>query len=94
MSFAARSRAQAAADQNVVADELPGLDDAQETEVVGMDIGAIIFRQCEGRLELARQVGLAVNRFDRVVTGGRHERRGRGGKGFNLFAVEPDFPVR
>ena len=40
-----RGRAQPAADQDVVADEPPVLDDAQKTEVVGMDVGAIVFGQ-------------------------------------------------
>ena len=59
-----------------------------------MDVGAVVVGQGEGRLELAREVGLAVDRLDRVVAGGRdQDRAGRGQRVVDLLAVEPDVPV-
>ena len=59
-----------------------------------MNISAIVFGQGEGRLELARQVGLAVNRLDRIVAGCRYLRIARVRRQtFDLFAVEPNLPV-
>ena len=87
-SSGARGRAQAAADQDVVADELAALDHGQEAQVVGVDVGAVVFRQGERRLELARQVGLAVDRLDGVVAGGRRPGSGpgAGNSGLSIFS--------
>ena len=94
-SSGARGRAQAAADQDVVADELAVLDDRQVAEVVGVDVGAVVFGQGEGRLELAR-AGTPCRRSARP---GRRRRWGpgsarrRGRRVVDLLAVEPDVPV-
>ena len=48
----------------------------------------------EGRLELARQVGLAVNRLDRVVAGGRHLSDRRRGEASRSFRRRARFPSR
>ena len=52
-----------ATDVHVEADQLVVLDDAQQTEVVGEDVDAVVFRQGETDLEFSRQVQLAVNWF-------------------------------
>ena len=59
--------AHAAADGEVVADELPALDNADEAEVVGEDVHVVHRRQDEGGLEFARQVGLAVERVHEIL---------------------------
>ena len=51
-----------------------------------MDIGAVVFGEGEGRLELARQVGLAVDRLDRIVAGGGHQRTGRPAASDSIFS--------
>src|SRR5271157_4436495 len=89
----ARGGAQAAAHKHVVADDPAVLDNRQETQVVGMNVCAVIVRKGEGCLELARQVRLAVKRLDRVIGRGRHLGRTRRRQGLDLFAVKPDLPV-
>ena len=59
-----------------------------------MDIGAIVFRQRERRLELARQVGLAVDRLDRVIARGRHQGTARREAGSRFFRRRARFPSR
>ena len=76
----ARRGPQAAADQHVVTGDLAVLDDRQEAEVVGVDVGAVVVGEGERRLELPREVRLAVERLDGVVAGGRHQGRPGGGK--------------
>ena len=87
-----RGRAQAAADQHVVADELAVLHDRQEPQVVGMNIRAIVFRQGECRLELAGKIGLAVERLDGIVGGGWHERTARPAAAIRSFRRRPRYP--
>ncbi len=58
-----------------------------------MNICAVVFRKSEGRLELAREVCLAVDRLDRVIGRGRHLGRTGRRQGLDLFTVKPDFPV-
>ena len=58
-----RCHAHAAAGKHVVAEDFSVLVDDEEAEVVGIDVGAVVFRECEGRLELPRQVGRAVDRL-------------------------------
>ena len=60
-----------------------------------MDVGAIVVGEGEGRLELAREVRLAVDRLDRVVArrSGPGSGRPRAGAVVDLLAVEPDVPV-
>ena len=55
--------AHAAADQHVVADDPAVLDDGQQAEVLGVDVDAVVVRQRQAGLELARQVDLAVERL-------------------------------
>ena len=59
--------AEAAADQHVVADDVPVLADRQQAEVVGVHVDAVVARQADGHLELPRQIGLAVDRLDRIM---------------------------
>ena len=56
--------AHAAADQDVVADNLALLDDCQQAEILRVNIDAVIFRQSQARFEFPRQVHLAIKRFD------------------------------
>ena len=76
--------AHAAADQHVVADDAAVLDDGQQAEVLGVDVDAVVVRQRQAGLELARQVDLAVDRLRRSAV-----RRGCRDR----LAVEPDFVV-
>ena len=55
--------AHAAADEHVVADDAVILDDGQQTEILAVHVDAVVFRQGQARLELARQVNLAVDRL-------------------------------
>ena len=55
--------AEATAHREIVADELAALDDGDVAEVVGEDVHVVRRRDDEGGLELARQVGLAVERI-------------------------------
>ena len=78
-----------AAGEHVVAENLSLLVHSQQAEVVGVDIGAVVFRQGEGRFEFARQVSGPVDRLDLLPLGApAHER---------LFASvgigEPDFVI-
>src|SRR5262249_31524963 len=84
---------QAAADKHVVTGNVTRLDDGKLSKVVGMNICTIVFGEAEGRLELARKVGLAVDRLDRVVCRRGDLRGSRGRERVDLLAVEPDFPV-
>ena len=59
--------AEAAADEHVVADDVPVLANRQQADVVGVDIDAVVAGQADGEFEFARQVGFAVDRLDRVV---------------------------
>ncbi len=55
------------------------LDDRQQAKVLGVDIDAVVFRQGEASLELARQVDFAVDRllgFRGQRTEVRSQRRG------------------
>ena len=58
-----RRHAHPAAGEHVIAEDLSPFVDDEEAEVVGVDVGAVVFRECEGRLELPRQVGRAVDRL-------------------------------
>lgn len=42
------------------------LVDNDEAEVVGIDVGAVVLGEGEGGFELPRQVGGAINRFDKL----------------------------
>ncbi len=72
----------------------PSSTTRQVAQVVGVDVGAVILGQREGRLELAREIGLAVE-------SARPDRRRRwgpatapaGGSDLDLLAVQPDLPV-
>ena len=66
--------AEAAADEHVVADDVPVLANRQQADVVGVDVDAVVAGQADRELELARQIGFAVDRFDGIVAG---HRRGR-----------------
>ena len=44
--------------------------DGQKAQVLGVDVDAVVLRQGDAGFELARQVGFAVNGFDRIVPGG------------------------
>ena len=61
--------AEAAADEDVVADDVEVLGHREEADVVGVDVDAVVAGKADGDFELARQVGFAVDRFDRVVAG-------------------------
>ena len=63
--------AEAAADEHVVADDVPVLANRQEADVVGVHVDAVVAGQADGDLELSRQIRLAVDRLDRIVAGGR-----------------------
>ena len=63
--------AEAAADEHVVADDVPVLANRQQAEVVGIDVDAVVARQADRDLEFPRQIGLAVDRLDRIVAGHR-----------------------
>ena len=81
----ARRRAQAPADEHVVAGDLAIFDDRQKAQVVGVDISAVIVRKGERRLELARQVRLAVKGLDGVV-GRRCTSAGPAGGRVSIFS--------
>ncbi len=70
-------RAESAADEQVVADQLAALDDGDEAHVVGEDVHVVVRRYGEARLELPGQVGLAVQRVHRgaavIEVGGRRQ---------------------
>ncbi len=59
--------AHAAADREVVADQLVLLDHGDEPEVVRVDVHVVHRRDHERRLELPRQVGAAIERIDEVL---------------------------
>ena len=104
--FVAVRGAEAATDEEVVADELAAFDHGDVAHVVGEDVHVVVRRDGEAGLELTRQVGLAVEFVDRraavVVVGGRGEVRVGlvdGSAGFrdllaeaevDLHAVHPD----
>ena len=58
--------AHAAADQHVVADDAKVLANGHQAQVVGIQVDAIVAGQADGGLELARQIGRAVDRLDLV----------------------------
>ena len=61
--------AHAAADQHVVAGDRAVLDDGQQAQVLGVNVDAVVLRQGQAGLELARQIDLAVERLDRRALG-------------------------
>ncbi len=77
--------AHAAADQHVVADDAAVLDDGQQAEVLGVNVDAVVVRRRQAGFELARQIDLAVDRFDL--------RRSVASFPDTVLAVEPDFVV-
>ncbi len=74
--------AHAAAHAEVVAHQAPAFDDGDEAEVVGEHVDVVERRHREGGLELARQVGGAVQRLLFLAAAG------------DLFLVQPDLVVR
>ena len=56
--------AHAATDSEVEAQQLAVLDDGNEAEIVREDIDVVDGRHGDRRFELARQIGLAVERLD------------------------------
>ena len=102
--------AEAAADEQVVTDELAAFDDGDVAHVVGEDVDVVVRGQGEAGLELTREVGLAVEivrRGARVVEvgGRRHVRIGLVDRGaglgdllaeteVELDAVDPDGVIR
>ena len=74
--------AHATASRQVVADELAVLDDGDEAHALGEDVDVVHRRDDEADLELPRQVGLAVERVDKVFVLGRIQ--------VELHAVDPD----
>ena len=60
----ARRHPQATAGEDVVAENPSALVDREEAEIVGVDVDAVVFRQCEAGFELSRQIGAAINWFD------------------------------
>ncbi len=90
-----RGRAQSPSNEDVVADQLAVLDQAEEAEVIGVNVSAVIVGQGESCFELALHVGLAVDRLDGVVSGGGDQ--GGAGNGHlgidDLLAIDPDVPV-
>ena len=85
----ARRHTHAAAGKHVVAENFSIFVDDDEAEVVGVDVGAVVFREGEGGLELPWEIGRAVNRLHLGCLGSA------GGK--RLFARlrvgQPDFVV-
>src|SRR5205823_2062768 len=55
----------------------------EESEILSVDVDAVVFRQREPRLELARQIDLAVQRLDIRFGLGVRE----------ALTVEPDFVI-
>ena len=85
----AGSYAEAAADQHVVADDSAVARDGHQGQIVGVHIDAIVAGQADGGLELARQVGGAVDRLDLVTV-----RASAGERLFTCLAVgEPQLVV-
>ena len=70
-------------DQHVESGNAVPVGDRQETQIVAVDVGAVVVRKRYRRLELARQIALAV---DRIGLGRRRPGRDR-------LAVEPDLVV-
>ena len=60
----ARRHAHAAAGEDVVAEDLAVFVDDEEAEVVGVDVGAVVFGQREGGLELSGKIRAAINGLD------------------------------
>ena len=73
--------AHAAADRDIEAGQDAVLDDRDEAEIVGEDVDIVVRRHGEGDLELAWQIGLAVQRLALGFAAG------------NALLVEPDLVV-
>jgi len=64
------AHAKAAADGDIVAEELAVLNDGDVAEVLGVDIDIVRGREDEACLEFAREVGVAIHRFALRLTAG------------------------
>ena len=71
----------AAADGDVETGEFAVFDDGDERQAVGEDIDIVRGRHRDGDLELARQIGLAVDRLDLLLAAG------------DFLVIEPDFVI-
>ena len=79
----AMGHAHAAADRDIPARDFSGgVEDGDETEIVGEDVDVVRRRHRHDDLEFARQISPAVDRLDDLVLAAG-----------DLFAVEPDFAI-
>ena len=78
--------AHAAAGNQVVAEQLVALGDDNEPEVVGENVDVIQRRNCEGRLEFARQIRLPIERVHEILVAGVIQ--------VEFLAFNPDFVIR
>ena len=92
------AHAQTAADVDVVARDRSRATAGQrrhQADVVGEHVDVVVARPGHGDLELAGQVGVAVDRLGRTLAPlGASERQWRRLGGHGLVAVDPQLPVR
>ena len=74
----------AAADQQIVTEQLVAFGDDDEAEIIGEDIDVVQRRDGEGRFEFSRQIELSVERVNEFL----------GVIQLEFLALDPDFVIR